>query len=288
MDASTSILSSPSPFPVSSIDVPSSPFARSSLSARKRKPVVTYQSPASGMLDLGLLMRNTTMQIEAVAVAAAASRALSSPTPAQATSPTPSSSSSETSPSATTSHSTSLDMVTRLKPSLYRTVPIPRPPPRLYQPFSRPIPLRTIFKTGASSSSVNSTNHTLPEEPGRRSSSRTRRPAPKVREAEVIAEGAKERASPAKRKRGGGHGGRRKKTTNQEEDDSPYPEVGKRTRKRKELEVDESMPSPNEAASPPVNGYSTRAKKSRRAESSASDNGSGPVMEEFYVPTKTT
>lgn len=258
------------------------------------------------MLDMGLLVRNTALEFEAATAAAAAMRNASSPTPVNPSSAaSPQSTSSTISSDVPDSHSSSLDMLTRLKPSLYRPITIPRPPPRLYHPFTRPPPIKSLFKVGSSSTSLASNNDPLATEPGRRSSSRTRRPAPKVRDTEILVESAKaghlEKSSPAKRKRGGGPGGRKKRTASQQDadGDSAYPAVGKRTRRLKdknEMEVDGEMPPPNNDASPP-SGYSTRAKKPRktRAESSASDTGSvartTPVngqVEEFWVPTKTT
>lgn len=304
MEAATSVFSSPTPFPITSRDALVQSYVRTSApSMRKRKPVVTYQSPGGGIVDMGLLVRNTALEFEAVAAAAAALRSASSPTPASAASPQSTSSSTSSGiPDSITSNSSSLEMLTRLKPSLYRPMSIPRAPPRLYHPFSRSSSSKSPFKAGSSTTSLTSQKHPLAAETGRRSSSRTRRPAPKVRDTESLVDTAKAHSSPAKRKRGGGPGGRRKRTAAQQEadGDSPYPAVGKRTRKpreRNEMDVDgDSMPPPNNDASPP-GGYSTRAKKPRttRAESSASDTGSvarmTPVngqVEEFWVPTKAT
>lgn len=217
-------------------------------SVRRRKPAITYQSPGSGLVDMGLLARNT--GLEAVA-AASMFRHVETSSSASAISPPLRKSKDIPLPSQ--------DMLTRLNPTLYRPLSIPRPPPRLYHTLAHFGMGRPLYKRSTSTASLNSQGRTLDSEPERRSSSRARRPAPKVRDIESAMESLPEPL--AKRKRGGR---RRRTAAQQEADDSAYAGT-KRPRKSKETDVD----GDGVDASP----YSTRARKPRlgRAGSSTSD-----------------
>ncbi|KAF8586734.1 hypothetical protein K439DRAFT_1614958 [Ramaria rubella] len=274
---------------------------------RKRKPVVTYQSPGSGVVDVGLLVRNTALELEAAAVAAASrSISVSAPVPATITTSSPPAKL-PTSAAISNVKATVTKHATRIIPVAYRPVMIPRPPRPLYHPLSRPGTSKSALKSSTSTTSINSQLAPPSMEPGRRSSSRTRRPAPKVRDTEslvTIAKVPQEKPSPAKRRRGAGAGKRKRGVTALEADgDGAYP-AAKRSRKPKErveMELDgDAMPPPSTNETSPM-GYSTRAKRPRgaapaRADSSTSD-GTGSVarttpvnghVEEFWVPTKVT
>ncbi|GJJ06157.1 hypothetical protein Clacol_000346 [Clathrus columnatus] len=298
----------------------------STMSTRKRKPIVTYQSPNSGVLDMALLIRNTTLELKAAAVIAAASRSSIQPLPtpvlpnSSALSPVSSHSpnyKSHDTTSITSASTSDLNQyiasshngggTKRYIPSSFQPIAlIPRAPHPLYHPLSRP-------SSSKQSSKINDSRHmesgALFSETGRRSSSRTRRPAPKMRETESaqgpspkdIPEPSDKTNSPNKRRRGAG--GKRKRAGQQDADgDSPYPAV-KRTRKQpQQRNMDgegDSMPPPSNDASPPT-GYPTRARRPRttapqvmKDDSGSEGTGSAtrttPVngaVEEFWVPTK--
>ncbi|KAF8524807.1 hypothetical protein BU17DRAFT_84313 [Hysterangium stoloniferum] len=291
---------------MASKDISPQSYARTLIPAmRKRKPAVTYQSPGSGVVDMSLLVRNTALEFEVASAAAVASRSALALVPVST--PTPSHASSLKVPSdANAPQPLSQKVETKSIHLFSRPMSIPRPPRPLYHPLSRPILPRSPVKSIASNTSTNSQSATLSTEPGRRSSSRTRRPALKVRDTESVVGSAKvvpDKPSSIKRKRGGVAAKRKRTTAQQEADgDSAYP-AAKRLRKPKErVEVDadgDTMhPSTNDGS--PTTGYSTRAKRPRnvthgRAESATSD-GTGSVtrttpingpIEEFWVPTKT-
>jgi len=321
MEGATTLLSNSAHFSIASKDFLAPPFhtthSVSTSSTRKRKPIVTYQSPASGVLDVDLLVRNTALEFEAAAVAAA-TRAVPVPVPVSVPVPPPPSAmvvdteAPVPTPSSIPKPDSKAD-VTRSS-LVYRRVTIPRPPRPLYHPLSRPSTSKATVKTSTTTSSSTSQLAPPAMETGRRSSSRTRRPAPKMRDGEGLMSISKvvpEKPSPVKRRRGAGAGagaGKRKRAAAQldVDGDGAYPHPGgKRARKAREkveVEVDgETMPPPSTNETSPPTGYSTRAKRPRkathtRAESSTSDGtGSmtrttpvnGPV-EEFWVPTKAT
>jgi hypothetical protein len=275
-------------------------------STRKRKPIVTYQSPSSGIMDMNLLIRNTTLEFEAASAMGMASRntvgllPVSTPTSSPAPSPKVAS---ET--NANASGSSPQQPERNINTLFARPMTIPRAPRPLYHPLSRPIPAKPSVKSNASSTSLNSNSATLSTEPRRRSSSRTRRPAPKVRDTESVADSARaagDKPSP-KRKRVAAAARRKRTAAQQEADgDSAYP-AAKRVRKAKEkaeAEVEgDTMPPPSTNDGSPTMGYSTRARKPRQSTDarggSATSDGTGSVtrttpvngpVEEFWVPTK--
>ena len=308
MEGATTLLSSNTHFAITSNDFLAQPYTHDSTgSTRKRKPIVTYQSPGSGVVDVGLLVRNTALEFEAAAVAAAirgSSASVPVPVPAPAPS-TPSTNVTDTATSETTSSSLTPESTPHTTRT-HRPMTIPRPPRPLYHPLARRGTSRPTPKTGTSTESVAAQLAAPPMETGRRSSSRTRRPAPKVRDTEGVAgvgRAAGEKVSPVRRRRGAAAGKRKRGVAQQEMDvDGTYP-AAKRTRRpreRVEMEVDsETMPPPTASGTSPPSGYSTRAKRPRktadtRAESSTSD-GTGSVtrttpvngqVEEFWVPLK--
>ena len=311
MEAVTTLLSNAAHFPIPSKDCLSQSYTHTTTpSTRKRKPIVTYQSPTSGVVDVGLLVRNTALEFEAAAAAAASRSVTLSATPPSAVAGiTARSPVSDIVSNANDSIPEPAQLPTRIMPIPYRPMAIPRPPPPLYHPLSRPSTSKPPAKGSTSSTSVASHLTVPPNETGRRSSSRTRRPAPKLRETEALLSVTKvsqeKTITPPKRRRGAAAGKRRRGPAQQEADgDGAYPAT-KRSRKSKEkaeVEIDgDAMPPPATNETSPPTGYSTRAKRPRRpahvrAESSTSD-GTGSVarttpvnghVEEFWVPTKAT
>jgi hypothetical protein len=307
MEAVTTLLTNTTHFPLPSKDFLSQSYTHAPVpSTRKRKPIATYQSPSSGVVDVGLLVRNTALEIEAAA-AAAASRSVAVPAAASSSVVAIAAKSSVTDIIPNTKESTPElhQRATRIIPVPYRPMTIPRPPRPLYHPLSRPITSKPTLKSSTSSTSVTSHLVVPSVEPGRRSSSRTRRPAPKMRDTEGLASITKvsEKTNSPRRRRGAAAGKRKRGPAQQEADgDGAYP-ASKRSRKQREkidVEIDgDTMPPPATNETSPPTGYSTRAKRPRkpvRAESSTSD-GTGSVarttpvnghVEEFWVPTKAT
>ena len=308
MEAVTTLLNHPTQFPIPSKDLLSQSFTQPPpASMRKRKPIVTYQSPGSGVVDVGLLVRNTALEFEAAAAAAASrsvalsARALSSVVTIAAKRPA-----TDTVSITKNIHPEPTQHATRIIPIAYRPMKIPRPPRPLYHPLSRPSSSKPTLKTSISSTSVTSHLAVPSNEPGRRSSSRTRRPAPKMRDTEGLVSITKvtpEKPSPPKRRRGAAAGKRKRGTAQQEADgESAYPATkrSRKPREKAEVEIDgDAMPPPLVNETSPPRGYSTRAKRPRkpthtRADSSTSDGtgsvaGTTPVnghVEEFWIPTK--
>lgn len=308
-----------------------------SSSTRKRKPLITYQSPDSGVLDMALLIRNTALEFEAAAILAAASRSTNNtqtslPYKLPSSSSTSSSSSTtlnnspDASSNSTSSESASIKHIHNVTPAAQsrtlttitttRRLPIPpsfrpvtlipRAPHPLYHPLSQPSSSKHGLKNGQIRYSETGTPSA---ESGRRSSSRTRRPAPKVRETEntsgsttvkdVTLDVSDKPSSPTKRRRGGvggggGGGGKRKRAGQQQEADvdSAYPAV-KRSRKQPQRDKTDGgdvvvggdgdvMPPPPDTS--PPSGYSTRARRPRTVapppvnkDDSATSDGTGSV-----------
>ncbi|KAF8504118.1 hypothetical protein JB92DRAFT_2968903 [Gautieria morchelliformis] len=308
MEAMTTLLTNPPHFPIPSKDFLSQSYTHPALpSTRKRKPIATYQSPISGVVDVGLLVRNTALEIEAAAAAAASrSIAVSAAASSSVAAIAAKSSVTDIIPNTTDTIPEPHQHATRIIPIPYRPMTIPRPPRPLYHPLSRPSTSKPTLKSSASSASVTSHLAVPSMELGRRSSSRTRRPAPKMRETEGLAsitKASQEKTSSPRRRRGAAAGKRKRGPAQQEADgDGAYP-ASKRSRKQREkvdMEIDgDTMPPPTTNETTPPSGYSTRAKRPRkpvRAESSTSD-GTGSVarttpvnghVEEFWVPTKAT
>lgn len=308
MEAVTTLLGNPAHFPIPSKDfLPQSYTHASSPSTRKRKPIVTYQSPGSGVVDVGLLVRNTALEFEAAAAAAASrSVAVSATASSSVVAIAAKSSAADAISSTNDTVPEPTQRATRIFPIAYRSVTIPRPPRPLYHPLSRPSSSKPILKSSTSSASVTSHLAVPSGELGRRSSSRTRRPAPKIRETDGLVNIAKvvqEKPSPPKRRRGAAAGKRKRGPAQQDADgDGAYSTVKRprKAREKAEVEIDgDAMPPPATNETSPLTGYSTRAKRPRRpaharAESSTSD-GTGSVarttpvngyVEDFWVPTK--
>ena len=71
MEGSTTLLSSNTHFTITSNNFLPQPYTHDSMASMcKCKPIVTYQSLGSGVVDVGLLVHNTALDFEAAAVAA--------------------------------------------------------------------------------------------------------------------------------------------------------------------------------------------------------------------------